>query len=56
MNLAERLLYFSIAVLCVVGAFTNKIFYWGRMGGGHGPHMPRWLAIAFLLAGAALFI
>jgi hypothetical protein len=56
MNLAERLLCFSLATLCVILAFTIKEFYWGRMGGGtRGPRMPTWLARTIIPGIATIF-
>ncbi len=55
MNLA-RILSFAAAVLFVLGAIANKVFYFGRMGGGASERrMPTWLARAILAIGALAF-
>jgi hypothetical protein len=48
MNLA-RILSFAAALLFTFVAITNKVFYFGRIGGGASERpMPTWLARTIL--------
>jgi hypothetical protein len=57
MSLVERLLFLLLAMLFVIGAVGNKVFHWGKMGGGSsGRRMPTWLARTILLTVAGMFV
>lgn len=52
----EKIGFFTLAAVLVVGAFTNRISYFGRMGGGSsGRRMPAWLARLIMLVIALMF-
>jgi len=47
----------GFAALLVVGALSNKKFYFGKMGGGAaGRQMPTWAARAIIILIAGMFI
>jgi hypothetical protein len=51
----DKLALLTLAVVLIIGAFTNRIFYFGRMGGGSsGRSMPASLARLIMLIIASM--
>jgi hypothetical protein len=53
----ERFVSLVLAAFATVGAFSNKVFFFGQMGGGaSNKRMSTWLARSMILVIAALLI
>jgi hypothetical protein len=53
----EKVASLIAAAICVMAAVSNKVFYFGKMGGGEtGKRMPTWLVRLIVFAVAGMFV